>query len=293
MKKKSDKPLIGFIGQGFIGKNYADNFEERGYQVIRYSTDKAYIKNKHKIKKCDIVFIAVPTPTTPNGVDYSILESVIDKITTKDQLIVIKSTLQIGTTNRLQKKYPDRYIYHSPEFLTEKTAKYDAANPDRNIVGYTAKSMSRATRVMNVLPCAPYEAIIPCEEAELIKYAGNVWFTFKVMCMNLVYDIAEANGLDYDIIKDGVAADKRVGRTHLEVKHQGGRGAGGHCFIKDLEAFRDMYINSVEVDHENYAKGLLYNLSMLNRKLLSKTGKDLDLLKGVYGDDYLNFDLFE
>ena len=47
---------IGFIGQGWIGKNYADNFEERGYKIIRYDIDK-YKKNKNKIKECDFVFI--------------------------------------------------------------------------------------------------------------------------------------------------------------------------------------------------------------------------------------------
>ena len=68
---------IGFIGQGFIGKNYADDFERRGFSVTRYSLEEPYRGNKEKIKECDIVFIAVPTPTTPEGFDDSILRGVL------------------------------------------------------------------------------------------------------------------------------------------------------------------------------------------------------------------------
>src|SRR3990167_1914849 len=74
---RSKKPLIGFVGQGWIGRAYADNFEERGYSVVRYSLEKEYVGNKNKIKDCDIVFIAVWTPTTPNGFDDSVIRSVL------------------------------------------------------------------------------------------------------------------------------------------------------------------------------------------------------------------------
>ena len=73
------KLLIGFIGQGFIGKNYANDFEKRGFNIVRYDIEK-YKNNKNKIKSCDIVFIAVPTPTTPKGFDFKILESVFSLI---------------------------------------------------------------------------------------------------------------------------------------------------------------------------------------------------------------------
>ena len=53
------KPNIGFIGQGWIGKHYADDFEKRGYKTVRYSLEEPYINNREKVKTCDIVFIAV------------------------------------------------------------------------------------------------------------------------------------------------------------------------------------------------------------------------------------------
>src|SRR3989344_2783080 len=94
------RPLIGFIGQGFIGKNYADDFENRGYTVIRYATRPEFAKNKERIKDCDIVFIAVPTPTTPKGFNYSIVEDVLSLVG-RGKAAVIKSTILPGTTERL------------------------------------------------------------------------------------------------------------------------------------------------------------------------------------------------
>ena len=277
-----DKPLCGFIGQGFIGKNYADDFEERGYEVIRYDVDK-YKDNKVLIKTCDIVFLCVPTPSTPNGFDYSIVEEVLGLVG-KDKIAVIKSTVLPGTTNRLQDKFPDIYLMHSPEFLTEVTAKQDAQKPDRNIIGYTEKSQCRTADVINVLPIASYEKAIPVQEAEMIKYAGNCWFYFKVMFVNLLYNASTEMGLDYNIIKDGMSADKRIGRTHLDAMHKSGRGAGGHCFVKDMSAFAEMYKEFCPEDKKG--NELLKVIQEKNVELLVNSGKDIDLLKGVYGESY-------
>ena len=125
---------IGFIGQGWIGKHYADDFENRGYQTIRYSLESEYVGNKTKIGNCDITFIAVPTPTTPQGFDDSILVDALTNIGA-GKIAVIKSTTLPGTILKLQKQFPDLVLLHSPEFLVEKTAAYDAANPQRNIIG--------------------------------------------------------------------------------------------------------------------------------------------------------------
>ncbi|MFH0856462.1 MAG: NAD(P)-binding domain-containing protein, partial [bacterium] len=96
------KLKIGFIGQGYVGKNYADNFQGRGYDVVRYDISPAYVSNREKIKDCDIVLIAVPTPTLPGkGFDDSILVDVL-KIVGDGKCAVIKSTMKIGTTEKLQ-----------------------------------------------------------------------------------------------------------------------------------------------------------------------------------------------
>jgi len=162
---------IGFIGQGWIGKHYADNFEERGYEVIRYDITTKYKNNKTKLKECDIVFIAVPTPTINQVFDDSIL---IDAIinTYKNQLVVIKSTIQIGITEKIQKLFKDRYIFHSPEFLRERNAKFDVDYPERSIVGYTKKSKNKSQQVLDVMPPAPIKSIVKSE----VVGSNPVWF---------------------------------------------------------------------------------------------------------------------
>ena len=125
------KNKIGFIGQGWIGKNYALDFIDRGFDVVRYAKEPEYEGNKDALSLCDIIFIAVPTPTTPSGFDFSIIQSVL-ALVPKGATAVIKSTIIPGTTQFLQKMYPDIYVMHSPEFLTEVTARQDASHPERS-----------------------------------------------------------------------------------------------------------------------------------------------------------------
>lgn len=281
---------IGFIGQGFIGKNYANDFENRGLSVVRYSMEEPYLANKEKIADCDLVFIAVPTPTTPTGFDDTILRAVLPLVG-KGKTAIIKSTILPGTTKKLQEDFPDIFVLNSPEFLTEKTAAYDAAHPERNIVGIPKKDAGyekRAQEVISVLPKAPYELIADSSETELIKYAGNIFLYFKLMYANVFYEIAQLTGVNYDVIKDAVAADPRIGPSHLSVVHTSGhpgaipgRGAGGHCFIKDFAALRKFYERYPGSDPETVA--LMLALEIKNKELLTKSNKDLDLLAEVYG----------
>jgi UDPglucose 6-dehydrogenase len=297
--------VIGFIGQGWIGKNYADDFEKRGYKVVRYALEEPHVKNGDKIADCDIVFIAVPTPSTPQGFDASILKAAVKKVG-KGKIAVIKSTILPGTTEEIQKDNPDLFVFHSPEFLTEATAARDAGNPKRNIIGGAVDSneyRGKAKLILSVLPKAPFELICRAKEAEFIKYGGNNWFYFKVVFINLLYDLVLKNDCDYNVIRDAMAADPRIGASHLMPVHksgtlggdsyklkagpaqEGGRGAGGHCFIKDFAAFREMYERSVG-DKKGLA--LLKAMEEKNIDLLVQSGKDLELLKGVYGEDVIN-----
>src|SRR5882672_9533688 len=102
---------VGFIGQGFIGKNYADDFEDRGLDVVRYSLESQYVGNRDEISNCDVVFIAVPTPTTPQGFDYSLIREVLPLVK-ESKIAVIKSTVIPGTTEILQKEFPKIFILH-------------------------------------------------------------------------------------------------------------------------------------------------------------------------------------
>jgi UDPglucose 6-dehydrogenase len=274
---------IGFIGQGWIGKNYANDFEARGYSIVRYALEPEYVGNKDLIPTCDIVFIAVPTPTTPDGFDYSIVKSAL-ALVGEGKTAVIKSTLLPGTTEALHKDFPNIGVLCSPEFLVEKTAAYDAAHPNRNIIGIPEDSevyRKRARAVMEVLPRAPYETIMSSRDAEFVKYAGNCFLFTKVMFMNTLYDLVSGMNGDWDRVREAFIHDPRIGESHTSPVHQSGRGAGGHCFIKDFEAFRKLYEDMVQ---DPKGQAFLNAMRDKNIELLVKSEKDLDLLRGVYGD---------
>ncbi|HEY5383475.1 MAG TPA: hypothetical protein VIJ88_02900 [Candidatus Paceibacterota bacterium] len=282
--------IIGFIGQGFIGKSYADDMERRGYRVVRYALEEPYRTNKEKIKNCDIVFIAVPTPTTPGGFDYSIVQNALSLVG-KGKTAVIKSTILPGTTAVLQKKFPQIFVMHSPEFLVLKQAAEDAARPLRNIVGIakdTPLFKKKAHAVLKTLPHAPFELVCAAQEAELIKYGGNLFLYLKVLYANLMFEVAEAVGADYEVIKSALAADPRIGSSHLQVLHDSGhkgakrgRGAGGVCFIKDIAAFAYFYEKTAK---NKYGGKFLHAAIEKNLDLLVKSNKDMDLIEGVYGN---------
>lgn len=277
---------FGFIGQGWIGRNYADHFEDRGFDVVRYAKEKPHSENKNQISQCDVVFIAVPTPTTREGFSAKIVEAVLVHVG-KGKTAVIKSTILPGTTRALQEKYPDITVLFSPEFLREATVREDVDHPDRNIIGITSEEHRvKAEEVMKILPRAPYESICSAEEAELTKYAGNTFLYLKVVYMNMLYDLAQTFGGDWETIAKNVTADHRIGDSHMYPVHasghskDSGRGAGGHCFIKDFAAFADLYKKNVPdtVGHE-----LFTVIERKNISLLRASGKDLELLEEVYG----------
>lgn len=281
------KVLVGFIGQGFIGKNMADDFVARGYNIVRYDNE-SYRANKNLIKTCDFVFIAVPTPSTPQGFDDHIVWEVI-KLVGDGRTAIIKSTIKIGTTDKLQKKYPRKFIIHSPEFLTEKNAVRDTKYPPRNIIGFTKKSKQRAAAVLKMLPSAPHNFLVGSREAELVKYMGNNFLFLKVIFANVVYNLARRMKVDYEVVADIVGHDTRIGKSHLAISHQSGpktkigRGAGGHCFIKDMSAFVEMFKEAhLKSKEDRIALAFLKQAVKLNNQLLIDTKKDLDLLTGVY-----------
>lgn len=283
-KRAHGKPLVGFIGQGWIGKAYADNFEERGYGVVRYSLEKPWVKNKNRISECDIVFIAVWTPTTPKGFDISVVKSVLPLVG-KGKIAVVKSTILPGTTESLQKKFPDITVLFSPEFLSIASHVHDAAHPFANLVGMPvndAKHHMAAERVMKTLPKSPFSMICKSSEAEVFKYTHNASGYTQVILFNLMYDLAETLGANWEVINRAVQADPLISKRYSNPVHKSGRGAGGGCFIKDMAALRRHVKKHVPKDKR--ALRVLQAMEAKNIELLTSTKKDLDLLAGVYGD---------
>lgn len=277
---------VGIIGVGIVGTPLKRWFEENGYErnsdLFLYDIDpkKGYFDD---INKADIIFISVPTPRKSDGsCNLSAVISAVGRIcgwTTK--IVVIKSTVPPGTTEYFQKFLRWKMLFN-PEFLTEKRAWEDFLKPDRQIVGFTEHSIDAAHLVLSILPKAPfmspwgldtYKPIrITATEAEIIKYGGNIHFVRKVNFANMLNLLCEKLGVNYENVRRGMAADFRIGDSHLDVNYGGYRGFGGYCFPKDLDALISFLKNLDETEGAN----LLEADRDFNAKLLASQGLTID-----------------
>ena len=276
---------IGFIGQGFVGKSIADDYEDRGYDIVRYSLEAEFVGNKSQLADCELVFVAVPTPITADGFDASIVEEAVGLVA-PETIVVIKSTVVPGTTAKIQNKYPDRFVLFSPEFLLEVSAAEDARNPVMNIVGYVADqtgTQEAAAKTIGTLPFSEYSRVVTAESAELFKYAHNVHGYFRIILTNLLYDLGNEVGAQWPDVEDMMDANPMMSAFYNSPVHKSGRGAGGNCFIKDMAAFRELYKNILAEDQKGIA--VLEALEQKNIQLLQSTNKSSDILKGVYGSN--------
>ena len=239
-----NKYKIGIIGIGMVGTPLKRWFEEGGHRrkesLFLYDKDPAK-GFSDDINEADIIFICVPSPRLSDGsADISIVNNALEGIQ-NGRIVVIKSTVPPGTTEEFQKKYPQHKILFSPEFLTEKTSWSDFINPDRQLVGWTVESRDTAKDVLGLLPRAelmsPSSGLdVNATEAEIIKYAANVFLARKVTFANAIHGLAEYHQVNFDNIREAVGADSRIGHSHLDVHHGGYQGYGGYCFVKDTDA---------------------------------------------------------
>ena len=238
------KPTVGIIGIGMVGASLARYFTEkrgwkRGSAVFLYDIDKKK-GCRDDVGKADILFICVPTPRAPDGsADLTAVASAFREIP-DNKVVVIKSTVPPGATDYFQKRYPNHRVLFNPEFLTEANAWKHTVQPDRQLVGWTGFSKRDAPVVLSLLPRAPIRAPskklnLTATEAEIVKYAANIFLARKVTFANAVYDLARRHGADYEKVKAGVGADPRIGHSHLDVHRGGYRGYGGYCFVKDTD----------------------------------------------------------
>lgn len=242
---------VGVIGVGMVGASLARYFQEvrgysRGSDLFLYDIDPAK-GFSDDINHAEVVFVSVPTPRAPDGhADLTAVESALGMLG-GGKIVVLKSTVPPGTTEAFQRRYPRHRVLFNPENLTERFAWEDFLKPDTQIVGFTDRSIDAAHLVLSLLPKAPFMSpwgisthrrlAITATEAEIIKYARNVHFYRKVNFANAVARLAERHGVQYQNVRAGMAADHRIGDSHLDVHHGGYRGAGGFCFPKDMDAF--------------------------------------------------------
>ena len=267
---------IGVIGHmGMVGGTTFRYLKDSGANV--FGTDLKDEKDKEKVMESGLIFVCVPTPfywdeegmgsEKARGFDLSFVDKALSDIPA-GRAVVIKSTVEVGSTDKLQKKYPGLRLLFNPEFLSEKTCDADFRNPDRQFVGYTKQSYKDAIKVLGVLPESAYDAIMPAKEAELLKYINNVHGTIEIMESNMYWEVCQKEGLDYDRVLKAMLASKWVGvpmgRHYRVIFHKGKRGFGGTCFPKDINAWLQ-YMNKQGLD-----AGLPKAVRDMNQRILKE-----------------------
>ncbi|MDC0955931.1 UDP-glucose/GDP-mannose dehydrogenase family protein [Candidatus Pelagibacter sp.] len=239
-----DKNKINNLKQGII-PIYEPGLEElviKNYKNkrLKFSTDL-----NSSIKKSDIVFICVGTPTKKNGkgADLGQIYSVANEIShsiNKFKIIITKSTVPVTTGDEIEKILSkkidkDKFsIVSNPEFLREGEAIRDFIYPDRVVIGANDKKSAKILRNLYSPLISKGAKFISTNRraAELIKYAANAFLATKITFINEIANLCEKTGIDVEDISIGIGLDKRIGSRFLRA----GPAYGGSCFPKDTKA---------------------------------------------------------
>jgi len=228
---------IGIIGYGVVGKSVQHSLPGENTAFIY---DPAYKNccNYTCFRKCDMVFICVPTPTTGGRQDVSIIEATLNELTGLGYkgLVVLKSTILSATVDTLIKYYGNLDIMVAPEFL-EQAAPYNY-------------QLVHVLGVADIFQANRYRDLFDEEElfittpttACMIKYVHNCFGAMKVTFFNEIFDVCKEEGVNYrELINGLVDINDNVGKSYTKVCADGKRGFGGACFPKDIVAFANMF----------------------------------------------------
>jgi UDPglucose 6-dehydrogenase len=257
---------IGFIGIGKLGKDAAEVMYEAGHDVLGYDT-RIINGCKHEMtwvledvcKHGEIIFIAVPTPHHPDydgryptshldnkDFDYTTVREVLEEVnkyTTKEQLVVLISTVLPGTIRRefipLVKNF--RFIYN-PYLIAMGTVKHDMVNPEMLIIGTEDGSRTGDADKLTEFYGTFINPKTRCEigtwdEAESIKIFYNTFISTKVALVNMIQDVAEKSGnINTDVVTG--ALERSTNRILGPAYMKAGMGDGGGCHPRDNIALR-------------------------------------------------------
>ncbi len=268
-----NKSKIGIIGIGYVGGVVKEWFQRNKYQLFLYDKYKN-IGSIEEVNKAEIIFICLPTPYLPKkGYDDSAIFENLSKLKGK-KIIVIKSTVLPGTTEKFQKLFPQHKILFNPEFLREKYALEDFFKPSLQLIGYTQKSKNVSKKILSLLPKAPYSKIVEAKIAELAKISVNNFLALKVTFANQIYDLTKKLKINYDDLREILENEPRLGKTHFDVFHGGYRGFGGKCLPKELKATLTLYKNlGLKAELFQTIDKINFNL-LKNQGLLRKLKQD-------------------
>jgi len=268
------------VGTGYVGLVSGACFAEFGFETVCVDKDKSriekiekgncpffepsmddlLIKHSQKTKllsfttslpeamqNADIVFITVGTPSRriEDEADLTAVWDVAHEIAKNIKsycVIVIKSTVPVGTTKKIKKIIESKIssqnfdVVSNPEFLREGSAINDFMRPDRVVIGTESEKSEKIMREL-YRPLKLNETPIvstTIETSEVIKYASNSFLATKIGFINQVADLCEAVGANVQDVAKAMGIDKRIGSKFLHA----GPGYGGSCFPKDVKAFK-------------------------------------------------------
>ena len=238
---------------------------------------------KESIKKSDIIFICVGTPTkkNSNGADLTQIYSVskeISKYINKFKIIITKSTVPVTTGDEIEKIFKKKVIKNkfsivsNPEFLREGEAIRDFIYPDRIVVGSNDKKSKNILRNLYAPLISKGAKFISTNRraAELIKYSSNAFLATKITFINEIANLCEKTGVDVEDVSIGIGLDKRIGSRFLRA----GPAYGGSCFPKDTKAI----INTADKFKTDLSviKSVIKSNSLRSKLLLKKVSEILN-----------------
>ena len=238
---------------------------------------------KESIKKSDIIFICVGTPTkkNSNGADLTQIYSVskeISKYINKFKIIITKSTVPVTTGDEIEKIFKKKVIKNkfsivsNPEFLREGEAIRDFIYPDRIVVGSNDKKSKNILRNLYAPLISKGGKFVSTNRraAELIKYSSNAFLATKITFINEIANLCEKTGVDVEDVSIGIGLDKRIGSRFLRA----GPAYGGSCFPKDTKAI----INTADKFKTDLSviKSVIKSNSLRSKLLLKKVSEILN-----------------
>lgn len=279
-----DEKKVEIMKQGIspIYEPGLDELLERNYKENRldFTTDYA-----DAYKNADIVFIGVGTPERADGsanLDYvfGVCKQIAENVT-KDCLVVVKSTVPIGTNDKVEEFLKENLVHNvkievasNPEFLAQGTAVVDTLHASRIVIGVESRKAEEKLRYVYERFNQPI-VVTNRRSAEMIKYASNDFLALKISFMNEMANVCEIVGADIEDVAKGMSYDPRIGNKFLNA----GLGYGGSCFPKDTKA-----LHWLANDHGYEIKTIKATIEVNENqkyKLFRKAKQEFGSLKGM------------
>jgi UDPglucose 6-dehydrogenase len=241
---------VGIIGRGFVGGALASHLSKQdSVSLLSYDLSDDIEMNQgyeKVVTKSDIIYVCVPTPPDKTGKCFTghveiacrTINYYAERVS-KMPIVLLKSTMAPSTTKTLQEKFKHCVLICNPEFLTERTATEDVEKTSKHLLGIPDSSIINILSSYHKKVWANSECVYTdTTTAEMIKTTTNSFFATKVTFANMVYDLCNSLGINYNSMVEVMGeADPRVGEIHWQVPgHDGKRGFGGKCLPKELSS---------------------------------------------------------